>query len=157
MLAKVQPLTRSADAETAAAAKALADVLTGPARAALEAAKAQRDDDPLAAYARAQRLAATFKGTPVGSEAQKFFAELRNDRTVLAELRAKPLLEKVRALDQVLGKALDQSEAPDDAFRKAMAGPLKQLRDVIGQMKRQAPDARATRDAIALAEKYGVK
>ncbi|HEX4589585.1 MAG TPA: hypothetical protein VH120_06630, partial [Gemmataceae bacterium] len=72
VLAKVQPLTRSADGDTAAAAKSLADVLTGPARAALEAAKAQRHDDPLAAYARAQRLSATFKSTPVGLDAQKF-------------------------------------------------------------------------------------
>ncbi|HEX4590106.1 MAG TPA: hypothetical protein VH120_09275 [Gemmataceae bacterium] len=157
VLAKVQPLTRAPDAATAAAAKALADVLTGPAKASLEAAKAQRTDDPLAAYARAQRLSVTFKGTPVGADAAKFFAELKADKSVMAELRAKPLLERVRAIDQVLGKVLDKKEAPDDAFRKAMAAPLKQMRDAVAQMRRQAPDARATKDAIVLAEKYGIK
>jgi hypothetical protein len=157
VLAKVQPLTRAPDADTAVAAKALVEALTAPAKESLEAAKAQRADDPLAAYDRAQRLAATFKGSPVGADAAKFFTQLKSDKAVTAELRARPLLEKVRAIDQQLGKALDKKEEPDDAFRKAMAGPLRQLRDVIAQMKRQAPDARATRDAVVLAEKYGVK
>ena len=66
-------------------------------------------------------------------------------------------LDMLRAIDQALGKALDQKEAPDDAFRKAMAVPLKQLKDAVAVMKRQAPDARATKDALVLAEKYGVK
>jgi hypothetical protein len=157
VLTKLQPLTRAPDAETAAAAKALADVLTAPAKAALAAAKAQRADDPLAAYDRVQRLTVTFKGTPVGADAVKFFAELKADRAVTAELKARPLLEKVRALDQVLGKVLGEKEAPDDAFRKATGPQLKQLKDVIGQMKRAVPDARATKDAVVLAEKYGVK
>ena len=157
VLAKVQPLTRSTDAEIATAAKALADALTAPAKASLEAAKAQRSDDPLAAYDRAQRLAATFKSTPVGIDAAKFFAELKADKAVVAELRARPLLEKVRVLDQQLGKVLGEKESADDAFRKAMAAPLKQLQSAIIQMKRVAPDARATKDAVVLAEKYGVK
>jgi hypothetical protein len=157
VLAKVQPLIRSPDADTVSAAKALVEVLTAPAKVSLEAAKAQRADDPLAAYDRAQRLSVTFKGSAVGTAAAKFFAELKADKTVMAELRAKPLLEKVRAIDQTLGKALGEKESPDDAFRKAMAGPLKQLRDAIAVMKRQAPDARATKDAVVLAEKYGVK
>jgi thiol-disulfide isomerase/thioredoxin len=157
ILAKVQPFTRSPDADVAAAAKALVEALTGPGRAALEAARSQRADDPLAAYDRAQRLAVTFKGTAVGIDAGKFFAELKADKAVMAELRARPMLEKVRVIDQQLGKALGEKETPDDAFRKAMAGPLKQLRDAVALMKRQAPDARATKDAVVLAEKYGVK
>jgi hypothetical protein len=156
ILAKVQPLTRAPDTETAAAAQALVDLLTAPAKTSLEAAKAQRADDPLAAYDRAQRLAAMFKSSPVGRDAAKFFAELKADKTVMAELRARPLLEKVRVLDQQLGKVLGEKETPDDAFRKTMAGPLKQLRDMVVLMKRQAPDARATTDAVVLAEKYGV-
>ncbi len=157
ILAKVQPFTRAPDAETAAAAKALADALTGPAKASLEAARSQRSDDPLAAYDRTQRLSVTFKGSPVGADAARFLAELKADRTVTAELRARPLLERVRVIDQQLGKALGEKETPDDAFRKAMAGPLKQLRDAVAVMKRQAPDARATKDAVVLADKYGVK
>ncbi len=51
---------------------------------------------------------------------------------------------------------LCEKETPDDAFRKAMAGPLKQLRELVMLMKRQAPGARATTDAVVLAEKYGV-
>ena len=74
-----------------------------------------------------------------------------------AELRARPLLERVRLIDQQLGKALGEKEAPDDAFRKGMAGPLRQLRDALAVMKRQAPDAQATKDAVVLADKYGVK
>lgn len=157
ILTKVQPFTRAPDAETAAAAKALVDAMTGPAKVSLEAARSQRSDDPLAAYDRALRLSVTFKGSPVGADAARFLAELKADKTVTAELRARPYLEKVRAIDQQLGKALGEKESPDDTFRKAMAGPLKQLRDAVAVMKRQAPDARATKDAVVLAEKYGVK
>ncbi len=76
----MQPLTRAPEAETAAAARALVDVLTALAKASLEAAM--------------------FKGSPVGRDAARFFAELKADKTVTAELRARPLLEKVRVLDQ---------------------------------------------------------
>ena len=157
ILAKVQQFTYSADAGTAAAAKALVGALTGPAKAALAAARSQRADDPLSAYDRAQRLSVTFRGTPLGIEAARFFGELKADRKVTAELRARPLLERVRVIDQQLGKALGEKEAPDDAFRKGMAGPLRQLRDAVAVMKRQAPDAQATKDAIVLAGKYDVK
>ena len=66
ILVKVQPLTFSADAGTAAAAKALVGALTGTAKAALAAARCAGTDDPLSAYDRAQRLSVTFRGTQLG-------------------------------------------------------------------------------------------
>jgi hypothetical protein len=156
VLAKLLPLTRHADAATAAQAKALAEALTEPARTALAAARAQKADDPVAAHDRVQRLSTTFRNTPLGTDAARLLAELKADKVVAAELRARPFLDKVKALDAALAKLLGERDAKDPAFQKAAAAYLKQLRNLVVQLQRTYPNARATQEAVGLAEKFGV-
>ena len=50
------------------------------------------------------------------------------------------------------------AEPPLQSYLAGLARTLHgELRDAVALMKRQAPDARATKDAVVLAEKYGVK
>lgn len=156
VLAKLLPLVRASDSETAAQAQALTDALMAPAKAAIETARSQKTEDPLAAHDRALRMSMAFKNTPVGVEASKLLSELKSDKTVVAELRARPLMEKLRALDQLLVKAMGDKEANDPAFQKAAAAQLRQLQNSAGQIKRNYPETHAAKDAIAIAEKYGL-
>jgi hypothetical protein len=156
VLVKLLPLTRAPDAETAAQAKALTDALMAPAKAALASARGQKADDPLAAYDRAQRMTVAFRNTPVGTDAGKLLTELKSDKAVVAELKTRPLMEKLRAVDQLLAKAMGDKEPKDPAFQKAAAAQLRQLRDAAAMLKRTYPDSRAAKDAVVLAEKYGL-
>jgi hypothetical protein len=156
VLVKLLPLTHSADRETAAQATALTAALMAPAKSAVAAARAQKADDPLAAHDRAQRMATLFRSTPVGTDATKLLAELKSDKTVVAELRARPLMEKLRAADEVLAKAMGDKEPKDPTFQKAAAAQLRQLQNAAANIKRTYPDTRAAKDAVVLAEKYGL-
>jgi thiol-disulfide isomerase/thioredoxin len=156
VLVKLLPLTRAPDAETAAQAKALTDALMAPAKAALASVRDQKADDPLAAYDHTQHMVVAFKGTPVGTDAAKLLNELKSDKKVMAELKTRPLMEKLRAVDQLLAKAMGEKEPKDPAFQKAAAPQLRQLREAAAMLKRTYPDSRAANDAVVLAEKYGL-
>jgi hypothetical protein len=158
VLAKLAPLQKSVDKDTAEAAKALAGAILATGQQRLDATAAAAEKSPIEAFDAATRLAATLKGTPVGTRANELAAKLRPDKAVQAELKARPVLEQVKALDAALAAAAQNKVDPgSEAFRKAFAPQLKQLTGLNQQMKRNWPDAPATAAAAAVAEKYGVK
>jgi hypothetical protein len=158
VLQKAVALQKSNDAATAEEAKLLVGKLSEGGQKQLDEASSVRKDDPLAAYDQLRHLAGTFKGTPVGSQAADMLNELKNDKAVAAELKARPSLESVKKLDAQLGaqaesKKLDPKGAD---FQKAFAGPLKQMRTTLQQMQKSWPEAKATQEAAGIADKYAV-
>ena len=81
-------------------------------------------------------------------------AKLKKDKSVAAEIAARPSLEAVRQLASQLAAKSGRGRASAPAFQKANAVLLQQLQGKLGQMKKNWPDAKATADAAAIAETY---
>jgi hypothetical protein len=122
----------------------------------LEKAKDLADTDPVAAYFLAERLPASFKGTPLAKDAGELLAKLRKDRAVVAELSAIKALEPIRKIDQHLVMKAGADEPMKGDFQKNNATLLRQLKDRVQQMKKSWPDAKATQEAVAVGDRYGV-
>ena len=157
VLPKIVALQKSPDTVTAEEAKYLVGKLTEEGQRQLdEAARAMRDD-PVGTYELAHRVASGCRGTPVATKAARLQNELRNDKAVLAELRARPALESIKTLDTVLTKKVGRNVDPQSAeFQLAFAVPLKQMRATLQKMKKTWPEARATEEAAGIGEKYGI-
>ncbi|MFM8326912.1 MAG: hypothetical protein ACKN9U_18790, partial [Pirellulaceae bacterium] len=128
-------------------------VLIGP-KQKLDDAAAQVKDDPLAAYDAVQRIATKYKSTPIAAKANEVVTTLKADKTVQAELKARPLLDQVRKIDGQLAPKAEKQDPKSAEFKKAFAGPLRQMANAMQQLKRLAPEARATKEAEEIASKY---
>ena len=154
LIPRLTPLLVSANKETVAQANALLGSLTAPGRRKLDEAKEKAGDEPLEAFLLAEKLPASYKGTPVGKQATELVDKLKKEKPVNAELAARPSLETVRQLTGQLNAKLGKGDASKPEFRKPNAAQIKQLENKINQMKKSWPDARATADAGTLAEKF---
>jgi hypothetical protein len=157
VLPKVLPLQQSRDARTAAEAKLLVGQLVEGGRRRVDEAAGLLKDDPVTAYDQVRRVAATFKGTSVADEARKMLTDLEKDKAVMAEVRARPSLEAIKKMGDQLSAAAGKDVDPKGAaFQRAFAPTLRQMRSKLQSMKRSWPEAKATREAAEIAEKYGV-
>jgi hypothetical protein len=153
---KLSALQTDADTATAKQAKAITAKLQSGAQARMDEAKKVVKDDPIAAYDAALQTAARWKGTALGREAAEMTDKLRNDRAVWNELKARPVLEKVRAAEAAITKAAKGAEPDSAEFKKAFAPQLKQLDTTLKALKKQYPDAPATAEAEEIAGRLGV-
>lgn len=129
--------------------------MTAIGQAKFERAKERADAEPLEAFLLVEKVPAAYKGTPLAKDAAVLIAKLKKDKAVAAELTARPALEAVRKFDAQLA-ARPGSGMPSAAdFQKANADLLKQLKVKVAQMKKTWPDAKATGEAVAIAEKFG--
>jgi thiol-disulfide isomerase/thioredoxin len=156
-LARLNGLARAANNEVKTQASALAATIEAVGRKRLEDARERQKDDPVGSYDTAMRLVTAFKGSSIATQANELAGRLRSDKAVVAELRARPILEQVRRLDLALAAGLKQTEEVTPEFKKAYAEELKKLSSLVGQLKKNFPDAAATRDAVQIADKYQVK
>jgi hypothetical protein len=156
VLQKAQPLQRSSDAATAGQAKKLVAALTEGGQRRLEEAMSLAERDPVAAYDSLTKATTLYKGTPVAEKANQQLTRLKSDRAVMAELKARPSLETIKKLDTALKPRAENADPKGLEFQKAYAAPLKQMRTTLSQMKRNWPDAKATKEAAEIAERYGV-
>jgi thiol-disulfide isomerase/thioredoxin len=156
VLRRAVPLLRSADATTNADAKRLVAALTAQGQKQLDEAEKLLSAEPVRAYDLALLALATYKGTPVGTRAGEVAGKLKREKPVQAELQARPHLEAIRKLDAALAPRVGPTVDPKGPeFQKAFARQVKQMRSRLAQMKKVAPDAPATAEATAIAEKYG--
>jgi len=153
-LPRLATLTRSPDADTAAAAKALFGAVTAGGRKAVEEAEAMAKDDPVGAYLRVEHVPAVYKETAVAAKAADLIARLKADRAVATEVRARARLATVKKLDTELGSRPGSFDPSQKKFRKDNAELLLQLEGEVAAMKKSWPKARATEEALRIAEKY---
>jgi thiol-disulfide isomerase/thioredoxin len=153
---KTVSLSRSAEKDTAKQAKSMLAKLTDAAGKELKGAESLRAEEPLMILSRLTHLSIDFKGTPPGTKANELLTELKKDKVVIAELKVRPMLEKIRAVDAELQAILKDGDPKGAEFQKSQAAVLKQLQGAIKQLKKSAPDAPSLKDAVEVGEKYGL-
>ncbi|WP_020470565.1 TlpA disulfide reductase family protein [Zavarzinella formosa] len=156
MVSRLAPLVGSTNKDTAEQATALMDTITAQGRKKLDAATEKASDAPAEAFLLVENLPTTYKGSPVAKQATELITKLKKEKAVTAELAARPSLEAAKQLASQLSARLGTGGDPSKPeFRKANAATIKQLESKVAQMKKTWPDAKATAEADALAEKYG--
>ncbi len=156
LLKKMTTLRDGPDGTAAKEAKAVVAKLQSGAQARLDEAKKDQKDDPIAAYDAASSVAGKWKGTAIGKEAAELTARLKESKEVVAELKARPVLEKVRATEAAILSAAKGKEPDTAEFKKAFAPQLKQLDQTIGNLKKTAPGAPSTAEAEEIGKRLGV-
>ncbi len=154
-LKKLNNLKNSGERATTAQAKALSDKLLAGGRNRLERVKSLVKDDPVAAYESASIMAAKWKAFEIGTKAGDLVRTLKADRSVMAELKAKPTLEGIKRLDAAISTAAGavvDYQSPE--FKKKYGPHVKELQRAYKQMKSRYPDARATKEVFEIVEKY---
>ncbi|HJZ92598.1 MAG TPA: hypothetical protein VKE40_17105, partial [Gemmataceae bacterium] len=156
LLHKAALQTNSSDPTTAEEAKLLVAKLNDLAKRQFDQVDKLKETEPVAAYLKLQKVAADFKNTTPGRQATEKLTAMRRDRRMMAEVEAHKSLEAVRKIDKALAEAPGHDDPRATAFHKANAVALKQLQSSLRQMKRSWPEAKATQEALAVGEKYGV-
>jgi hypothetical protein len=158
VLPRAVSLLKSRDATTANEAKQLVNKLCEGGQKQFDKVEAMKPDNPVGAYDLLQQLPTQYRGAPLGAKAAKLLAEIKNDKAVAVELRARPLLETIKKSDELLearAKATGSSIS-DAKFLKAQSGALQNMRRTLQTMNKSYPNARSTDEALAIGEKYGI-
>jgi hypothetical protein len=159
VLQRAIPLLKSKDSAAAEEAKQLVEKLCFSGQEQFAEAEKLKDADPFQAYLAVERLPLQYRGTPLGARADKLIAELKSDKAVLAEIKARPSLATVKNIDATLTKSaqLAKVELTDPKFLKANKTSIQNLQRTVLAMKKAWPESKSTEEALAIAEKYGVK
>ncbi|WP_020472727.1 anthrax toxin lethal factor-related metalloendopeptidase [Zavarzinella formosa] len=135
---------------------ALRDALTEGAKKQVDEAETMMKDDPVAAWLILERVAAAYKYTPPAKTAGDMILKLRSNPKVALEVRARTALEPIKKLDvQLSGKELSFDPRQPE-FRSSNSATLKQLGEAVEKMKKTFPDARATVEAVRMADHWRV-
>ena len=158
-LPKLLPLVKSADKVTAQEAQQLLDRITAASAVKLKEAQKLKDTEPIDAFLLIEELPAELKGTPLAKDATALLTELKKDKGVAQELKARPMLEAVRKQDAALSKlAADRKvDVQDPDFKKQNTAALNTLRTAVVKLRQAFPLAKATLEAIQIANKYGLQ
>lgn len=154
-LQKLQPLAQSKDAAVAAKAKSLIAAMTVVADARLAVIEDLAAENPVVGYSAAQRFATTFKNTPAGKKAESLVAQLRTGGDVQVELKARPLLDRIKRIDEQLSPKAEKTNPESPEFQRNFASQLKQMRAILKSMQDAWPDAPATHEAAEICRRYG--
>lgn len=156
VLTKLAALQTSPMAETAEEAKVLVAKLIAPAQERLAQAEALMKDDPLQAFLQIEKLSAAYKVAPLSTRANDLLTRLRKEKPVVVELKARPVLDKIKKLDTFLSGRPGAFDPTKNEFKAANAAALRQMTDTLLQMRKSFPDTQATRDAGRIALRYGI-
>jgi hypothetical protein len=144
------------DADTAEAAKLLVGEMTEAGQAALREAEPLAKKDPVAAFILIERLPTVFKNTAVATGANKLLDELKKNKAVANELRARKDLAAVKKIDTELNGRPGSFDPKLEQFRRENALLLAQLQQKVQQMKKAYPMAKATEQAVRISDRYGL-
>jgi hypothetical protein len=153
---KAQAFATSNDAALGEPAKKIVAMIAEPGTTSLAAATAMKKDDPVEAFLAAEKVAARFKGLPVAAKANKLIDDLRFDKSVQSELKARKDLEAVTKLETLLSSQAGSFAPKESSFQSKHAAMLRQLKETCDAMKKKHPNAKATQQAVAIAKEYGV-
>ena len=157
LLPKITPLTNSQDSAVKDAAKKLSDAILAPGQKNLDEAKRVRRADPVAAFLAAEAVAAGYKGTPQAGKAQAFATSIRQERAVVAELKARAILAQIQKAENYLRGQPGSFDPTDSIFQGRHRATLTQIQSAVEQMRKQYPTARATAEAMKIAREFGVE
>ena len=134
-------------------AKQLVEKLCFSGQEQFEEGEKLKDTDPFGAYLAVEKLPLQYRGTPLGTRADKLIAELKSDKAVLAEIKARPALATVKNIDAALTKSAQAAkvEVSDPKFLKANKTSIQNLQRTVLAMKKSWPDSKSTEEALAIA------
>lgn len=153
---KLVPLATAGDEDTKAKAKKLQDLILAPGQKALTGAQAASKTDPVGAFHTAEKVAANFKGTPVGAKAASLVTALRTEKSVAAELKARTQAAEIEKLAARLRGQEGSFNPSAPEFQDKHKPALAQLKAQLDQLRKQHPNARATATAEKAALEFGV-
>jgi hypothetical protein len=145
-----------ATAEAREQAQAVIKQLTAPAQKRLDEAEKLMKTDPLAAYERIESVPANFKGTKIANKAKDLLDQLKLDKKVAPELRAKPSLEAIKKLDTTLSGKPGSFDPRQPRFRQENGDLIAQLTESLKKMKKTYGDTKAFKNAAMIGKRYGV-
>ena len=154
--ARLTALSKSKEEELAKPATALLTRLTEKGTKTLEETEAKLKDEPYDSYVTLEQLAAAYKETPLASKAVRYLAQLKTNKTVAAELKARPTFEKIQKLESELLARLGPYSPSSPRFRQENAILLRQLDISIRQMQQAYPSTRAAEQAQRIGGRFGV-
>ncbi|MCE9530455.1 MAG: hypothetical protein K8T89_04890 [Planctomycetes bacterium] len=157
LLQKMVAYYRSESGANAEQTKALIKQITATGQKRLDDAEKIMKSEPLVAYERLEKLPITFKNTQLGAKATAMLTQLKLDKTVAAELRAKPSLDAVKKLDTTLGGKPGSFDPLQQRFRQDNADLITQLKDAVEKMKKTHSKTKALDEATAIAKRYGIE
>lgn len=157
VVSKLAPLLNSTDADVKAGAKKLQDLILAPGQKALAAAQAGAKADPVTSYLAAERVAADFKNTPLASKATTLLTNLRAEKPVATELKARTQATEIEKLATKLRGQEGSFNPASTEFQNKNKPALAQLKAQLEQLRKQYPSARATADAEKAARELGVQ
>ena len=149
----------SKDPDTADEAKFVVESITAWGKKQIKSAQAAKDTKPLQCYTTLQNVIKDFAGTDLEERASQALAELKFDQAFMSEVRAWQALDKIKACEKELKPIRGGIDGPDmtsDKFRKKNAVALNNMIAGIRMMKKTFPDSDATKEAIAIADKYEI-
>jgi len=156
LVPKAQAIALDKDPEVAARGKQFLDLLLAPAAEALEAARTQKDADPWEAYVTAERIIATYARTPVATKANELMTSVRLAKPVLAELAARPTLDRFKKMATTLSAQPGGFNPKDPTFQVRNATSLNQMRVTLDTLRKRHPDTRSTKEAEATSREFGI-
>jgi hypothetical protein len=153
-LPKLAALARSKTAAGNELAAGLLERMTQEGRKELDAARDTTEKDPVAAFVAFEKLAAGFKGSPLGTEATQAMGKLRPQKPVQLEIQARQALALIKKIDAELNSKAGSFDPLQDRFQAQNAALLRELRESVLRMEKTWPKALATREALAIGRKY---
>ncbi len=156
VVSKVAPLTTSADEDVKTKAKKLQELILAPGQKALAEVQASVKTDPVSAFIGAEKLAVSFKNTPVGTKAATIVSTLRIDKAVVAELKARTQAAEIEKLAGKLRGQEGSIKPAEASFQSKHQQALAQMKTLLDQLRKQHPTARATAEAEKAAREFSV-
>jgi hypothetical protein len=157
MMKKLVQINQTGGGAVVDESKAVLEQFVRYGREQIKEAEGQLKTDPVAAYLSLDRIATVFKGTSLASKAtQHIDGNLRSNKSVLAEMRAKPTMESIRKLDVTLTGRPGSFDPSLPRFQSENGASLSQLKEQVEKVKKQAPGTKALEEALLIAEKYQV-
>lgn len=157
VLAKLLPLQKSTDKATADQAKLFVSKMTEDAHHMVERANEDWQSAPMEIYDQLNRITVYFKGTPVAAKASQALTKLKTQKVVQLELKARPYLEQIKQIDALLCNEIKGDVLPTaQEFRSAYGQQMLQMKNLLMQMKKSWPTAKATEQGMDIASYYGI-
>jgi hypothetical protein len=157
VLPKVNPLTTSQNEQTKAAAKKLVESILAPGQKALADAQTNAKTDPVAAFLAAEVVAARYKNTPLATKAQNVTTNLRQEKAVATELKARAILLQLQTIEKHLRGQPGSFNPIDPKFQMKHKSALALMQSYLEQLRKQYPNSRATAEAEKAAREFGVQ
>ncbi len=110
----------------------------------------------MAAFELIETVPNTYKGTAEAAKAETLLNQLRQDKTVAAELRAKPSLDKIKGMEKTLSGKPGSFNPMLRRFQRDNAELLAELKEAIEKMKTLHGKTKAFENAVAIGKRYGV-